>query len=238
MQKISFWASRHIAAARFYIVLIKLLLAVLSYYVGITIYKMQLVIPYQPVYAVAVLLLITGVLFYPCGKKTSVNRRWNYIRQKTGDFLLPLSAVLVFTTWVNNADTIYSSNSAYGSYSIKHPTAQEILNSGKTKETLTRQEKRILKKEFFKQLKTYAAASISGDKTKAGEAWKVVLAIIGMVGLLYLLAALVCNISCAGNDTAAVIIGVLGLVGIIWGFIAVLKAIKRGPKTKPKDKEE
>jgi hypothetical protein len=238
MRKISCWAKHHTAAARLYIVCIKLSLALLSYYTGITLYKMQLVIPYQPVYIAASVLLIAGVVFYPSAKKASLNKRWCYIRQKACDFMLPLSAVLLFTTWVNNADTVYSSNSAYGSYSIKHPSAQEILNSGKTKETLTKQEKRILKKEFFKQLKTYAAASISGNKAKAGEALKIILAIIAMVGLLYLLAALVCSLSCSGSDAAAAIVAVLGVVGIIWGFIAVLKTIKRGPKTNPKDKEK
>ncbi len=222
-----------------YFITIRLLLAALAYYTGITLYKMQVTVPARLLYPAAVLLLVIGVLYYPSGIKKAVAKKLYYTRQKICDFILPLSAVLFFITWVNNADTVNTVNPSYGSsYIVKHPTAQQILNSGKTKETLTRQEKRILKKEFFKQLKIYAAATISGDKAKAGEAWKIVLAVIALVGLLYLLAALACSLSCNGSDAAAVIIGVLGLAGLIWGFIAVLKAIKRGPKNKPEKTTE
>lgn len=236
MQKISIWARGHAVAARVYIVLIKLTLAALSYYVGISLYKMQLLLPVTAMFTIAGILLIAAVLLYPVRGKTVLPKNLYYIRQKACDLMLPLSAVMVFITWVNNADTINISTPAYGSRIIKYPTAQEILSSGKTKDELTKQEKRILKKEFFKQAKEYTVASISGDKAKAGEAWKILLAIIGMVGLLYLLAALACSLSCSGNDAAAVIVGVLGLVGIIWGFTALVKRIKHGPKTEVKTK--
>lgn len=234
MQKISFWAKGHAAAARVYIVLIKLTLAVLSYYAGISLYNMHVLLPVTALFTAAIILLIAAVILYPVNGKTVLPKKLYYIRQKTCDFILPLSAVIVFATWVNNAGTVNLTAPAYASNIIKHPTAQEILRSGKIKEDLTRQEKRILKKEFFKQATIYAASSISGDKEKAGEAWKIMLAIIGMVGLLFLLASLVCSLSCNGSDTAAVIVGVLGLVGIIWGFTALVKRIKRGPKVDSK----
>lgn len=238
MQKISLWAKGHVAAARVYIVLIKLFLTALSYYTAISLYKMQWLLPVGPLYTTAAALLFAAAFYYPVKGKTTVSKKWFYIRQKTCDFLLPLSAVLVFTTWVNNADTRQTNAAVYGSRIIHHPTAKEILESGKTRADLTKIEKRILKKEFFKQAKLYAAYSISGDKAKAGEAWKIMLAIIGMIGLLLLLAALACSLSCGGNDTAAVLVGILGLVGIIWGFTALVKRIKRGPKTTTSNKEQ
>lgn len=87
-------------------------------------------------------------------------------------------------------------------------------------------------------MKNYAAATVRGDKAASGEAWKIMLAIIGMIGLLFLLASLACSLSCSGNDTAAVLVGILGLVGIVWGFVALVKRIKRGPKTTTTNKEQ
>jgi len=229
MQKISYWASRHIMAARFFIVIIKIALVVLACYTGTTLYKMHLLLPANLFYGIAFLLMAAAVIFYPADKKTN-NRKLLFARKKISDFILPLSAVLLITAWVNNADVVHSNTAAYGSNIVKRPTAQEILKSGKTRAELTGREKRVLKREFFKQLKIYAAATLSGDKARAGEAWKIILAIIALVGLLYLLAALVCSLSCNGSDTAAVLVGVLGLAGLIWGFIAILKAINRKQK--------
>lgn len=149
MQKISHWARCHVAAARVLIVFIKITLAVLAYFTGITLYKMQLFFPVVPLFTFAAVLLTGAVLFYPVYGKTKLSKKLFYIRQKTCDFLLPLSAVIIFTTWVNNADTINISTVTYGSHIIKHPTAQEILRSGKTKAGLTKIEKRILKKSFL-----------------------------------------------------------------------------------------
>ena len=225
MQKISYWASCNINSARFLIVTIKILIAALAYYTGMALYKMQLILPAAEIYFFTLVLLIATVIFYPLEKK-----KLHYIKQKICDFILPLCAFLVFTIWVNNANVVNTSAVAYGSSIVKHPTAQEILKSGKIKASLSVKEKRILKKEFFKQLKVYAAATVTGNKAKAGEAWKIILAIIALLGLLYLLAALVCSLSCGGSDAAAVIVGVLGLAGLIWGFIALMKAINRKPK--------
>jgi len=235
MQKISYWASSHIRTARFFIVAAKILLAVLACYTGMTLYKMQVILPLAEIYFLAFVLMITAVCFYPSKKKSAATKKIFYIRQKTCDFVLPLCAVLVFTASINNADVLNTSTGVYGSTIIKHPpSAQEILNSNKTRGSLTSKEKRILKKEFFKQLKVYAAATVTGNKAKADEAWKIILAIIALLGLLFLLSALVCSISCNGSDVAAVIIAVLGLAGLIWGFVALMKSIHRGQK-KPKE---
>jgi uncharacterized membrane protein len=238
MQKISVWAKHHQITARFYIACIRLLLAVLAYYVAVTLTQIKIFIPAAPVYAAALLLLVTGVLLYPVIANKKEFKYQFYVRQKFCDFIIPLSAAIVFITWVNNAGNTNASYASGKASIVIKPTAEQILKSGKTKETLTRQEKRILKKEFFHQLKIYAGAVLTGDKEKSAQAWKIILAIVGLVGLLFLLAALACSLSCNGSDAAAVIVGVLGLAGLIWGFIAILKAIKRGPKKKTENKAE
>ena len=114
------------------------------------------------------------------------------------------------------------------------PSAEEILASlqYRDKSSLTRQEKRILKEEFKKQIKIYAVAKITGNKDGASKAVLIILTIIAAIGLLTLLAALACSLSCNGSDAAAVIVGVLGAAAIIWGTIVLVNRISRGPKKK------
>lgn len=229
MKNISYWASCHVKTARLLIICIKFLIAATAYYTGITLYKMQIILPANIIYSISFFVLLIVIAAYPSKRKTAAAKKNIYIKQKICDFILPLSSFLVIATIVNNSDVVFSSG-VYGSAVIKHPTAQQILASGKTKEALTGKEKRVLKKEFFKQLKNYAAATLSGDTDNAGKAWKIILAIIAAVGLLFLLAALVCSLSCGGSDALAILVGILGLAGIIWGLVALIKRIQHGPK--------
>lgn len=230
MKNISYWASCHVKTARLLIVCIKFLLTSVAYYIGITLYKMQIILPSSIIYSISFFALLIVIAVYPSKIKSVVTKKFIYIRQKTCDFILPLSSFLVIATMINNSDVLPASSGVYGSAVIKHPTAQQILASGKTKGALSGKEKRVLKKEFFKQLKNYAAATLSGNKDNAGKAWKIILAIIAAVGLLYLLAGLVCSLSCGGSDALAIFVGVLGLAGIIWGLVALIKRIQHGPK--------
>jgi len=232
MKNISYWAAGHIRAARSLIICIKLALFALAYYTGIMLYKSQLFLPANAIYGGVLTVLLIVVIVYPSVKKERFSKKLNYTRQKICDFILPLCAFSIVATLINNADKPLGYTQALGSHIIKRPTAQDILASGKTKGSFSRKEKRILKKEFFKQLKIYATAKMTGDKAASGEAWKTILVIIGALGLTYLLAALVCNLSCSGSDAAAIIVGVLGLVGIVWGTVALIKRINRGPKNK------
>ena len=61
----------------------------------------------------------------------------------------------------------------------------------------------------------------------------VLLAIIVAVGLLCLVAGLACSLSCSGSDVAAVFVGVVGTVAVIWLLVYVIKVISR-PKKKEK----
>lgn len=227
MKQISYWASTHIAMARLLIVVIKIVMAALAYYTGILLTGMQVKLPAALLNGFALLLMLAVVVCYPKNQKTAGYKKLQYARRKLCDFLLPLCAVMVIIASVNHADIVNISTVAYASTIVKGKTAQEILQSGKSRESLTGKEKRVLKREFFKQLKVYAAAVIKGDEAGSDNAFKVILAIIALLGLLYLLMALVCNLSCGGSDVAAVLVGVLGLAGLIWGFVAVLNAIKR-----------
>jgi uncharacterized protein with PQ loop repeat len=167
------------------------------------------------------------VFNYPSKYKTDASKKVFFIKQKVCNFILPLCAAFIFITWVNNISKANTTGVVFGSNIIKPSEAQKILESGKTKESLSGKEKRILKKEFFKQLKNYLISPVNSDNPKSEKALSIMFAIILLIGLSALLAYLVCNLSCSGYEAAAGLITVFGLIGIIGGFVLLLKAITR-----------
>ena len=63
----------------------------------------------------------------------------------------------------------------------------------------------------------------------------IILTIIGALGALYLVAALSCSLACNGSDAAALAVAILGLAGVIWATMAIIRRISRGAKKKRPD---
>jgi len=235
MRKISFWAKNHRLPAIALLVISKLLLAGIAFYIGLSLLDFNIRVPFY-VFVIALFVLITAALLYPSKRLTSLSKKQFYIRQKSSDFIIAACFFIVIGTLVNNnfpipATTTLASTATTTTIT---PTAEEILASlqYRDKSTLTKKEKRILKDEFKKQLGIYAVAKIKGNKDGAAKALLIVLTIIAALGLLYLVAALACSLSCNGSDVAAVIVGLLGAAAVIWGTVVVIKRISRGPKKK------
>jgi hypothetical protein len=235
MRKISLWAKHHRFEAIALLVVIKLLLAVIAFYIGSALLEMNIHIPFI-VCIIALIVLVVTALLYPSRRFTGLSKKQFYIRQKSCDFLVATCSFVMIGTLFNTNLTIpgVTISSASNVVISTSPSAEEILASlqYRDKSTLTRQEKRILNQEFKKQIKVYAIAKITGNKKGAEKAVFIILTIIVAIGLLALVASLACSLSCNGSDAAAVIVGVLGVAAIIWGTIALVNRISRGPKKK------
>ncbi len=226
MIAISKWARQHSILAIILIVFLKCSLVTLAIYTGLRLtYSGIFINDFIPIVCIPILVLIT--LQYPHVKH-------NYLKRKLLDFSISAISFVCIVTFINNLDNpIKHTNSSYANTVIntkkKSPTANQILASlqYRDKNSLTRKEKRILRKEFNLQLKNYVVYSIQGDNQKKNETGKIILTIVAAVGLLFLLSSLVCSLSCNGADVAAVLVGVIGLTALIWGTIAVIKTIKR-----------
>ncbi len=241
MRKISLWAKRHPFPAIASIVVIKILLAVIAFYIGSVLLEMNIHIPFI-VCIIALIVLAAAAFLYPSHHLTGLSKKQFYIRQKSCDLVIATCSFVMIGTLVNinfpvPGATISSASSVIIS---KTPSAEEIIASlqYRDKSSLTKQEKRILKEEFKKQIKEYAKAKITGNKKDGEKALLIILTIIGAVGLLYLVAALACSLSCNGADVAAVIVVVVGAVAVIWALIAIIKRISKGPKKKEENSPE
>ena len=239
MKHLSIWAKKNPWLARLIIVVSHILILLLAWFTGNEIAGLSDVLP-AFLKIVFLLVFIIAAFSYPVKKDHSNNKLYSYAKQKTCDFLLALSTFGMVTGIVASGEISFGSLSPlYASTPSainknKNPTAEEILASLKyrDKNSLTRVEKRILKTEFKRQLKIWTLAKISGNKEEGSNAGLVILAIIGAVGLFYLVAALSCSLSCNGSDAAAVVVLLLGTAAIVLGLLAVLRSIKRKRRKK------
>jgi hypothetical protein len=233
MKRISLWARKNVSTARLLIVFLRLLLIGLAILTGRNLANIGAYLPSNDIYFWTFVLLSVTVIAYPAKTKSARSKPGSYIRQKTCDFILPLCSFAVIATAVNAFEMPVFVSHVYGTGIIQKPTPQEILASGKTRKMMSRAEKRILKKEFNRQVKRFAVAKITGDEETAGKAWKIALTIIAAVGLTFLLASLACTLSCNGSDAAAVVVMVFGVGAVVLAMILILKRIHRGPKKIP-----
>ena len=234
MRKISVWAKRHRSEAIACIVAMKLILAVIAFYLGSLLSELNINIPF-PAFIITMVVLLTAALLYPSPlRRATLSKKQFYLWQKSCDFAVAACSFAMITTLVNSDGAVTGTPFSFASNVTVSttPTAEEILASlqYRDKSTLTRHEKRILKEEFKKQIKVYAVAKIKGNNDGAGKALLIALTIIGAVGLLYLVAALACTLACNGSDAAAVIVAILGAAAVIWLTVVIIQRISRGPK--------
>jgi ABC-type multidrug transport system fused ATPase/permease subunit len=109
------------------------------------------------------------------------------------------------------------------------PTAESILSKWKANPShkLSRSEKRILKKEFFLQMKQLRKSIVQKDMDATGRTLLIIFTLIMAIGAAGLLALLVCQLSCNGAAFAATAVSLLGGVGLILSTIFVIKAINK-----------
>lgn len=94
-------------------------------------------------------------------------------------------------------------------------TAAQIIQSlqYRDKKTLTRSEKRILKKELRREIKVYKKLP-KPQRPTAQDALLIFLIVLSGIGLLFGLSILVCGISCGGIPALAIILTLFGMGGI------------------------
>lgn len=237
MKQLSLWAKNNHWKARLVIIVSHILILLLAWFTGNEISRLSDELPgYLKI--LFVLVFVIAAFTYPVKKSKAV---YSYAKQKTCDFLLALSTFGMVTGIAASGEIsfgslspLYASTPSAINNNKKDPTAEQILASLKyrDKSSLTRVEKRILKNEFKKQLKVWTLAKISGNKEEGGKAGLLILAIVGAVGLFFLVASLSCSLSCNGSDAAAIVVLLLGTAAIVLGLLAVIRAINRKKRKK------
>jgi hypothetical protein len=246
MKKLSSWAKTHKWPARIIIVTGFILLILLGIITGQLLRDLLVDLPR------AVLFLFIGIylacaLLYPVKKPGAFGgvKQRSYRRQKTCDLLLAGSTFLM-VVFLSNKQTLFPGStsmaapvtatlstlpgdSATRSYKpIKEFSAS--MKDGNGKMLRWKERKKMLKEQI-------RAIKHSNEPSPGGKTALIVLSILIALGLIALLAALSCNISCSGSAGLAILVMVLGTGLVIFLLIRIVQRLTGKRKKEIKNPE-
>jgi hypothetical protein len=246
MHTISIWARDHKWTSRFLVSGIHIVLTGLAFYIGQALQDMSILFS-NSLFWGAMLSFIAIAACYPDKKtkKAYASASVYYMHQKTCDFLLPVFTFLMICFIGNSPGNLFLSSFTSQGASLVQPADRE--NSVKKTEDvkpavrglkLSRTERKALVRKLKTQIKQAFQQVNEQKKNRGTKIALVVLASLVSLGLLYLVAALACSLSCNGSEAAAIAVLVLGITGIITLLVVVIKAIFRTKREKPVEVEE
>ena len=236
--KVSTWAKRNPWTARILIVSSHLLLTIFAILLGFILTNLGISIP-EYTFLSACLIFSIGLIIYPlkAEKGSRCSKIQFYQRQKMADLILAGATFIMvlqlangyFTNEIKPVERVWNIT-AQACYvkvtqteavapAIENPTEKQI-----EKNITSRKEKRSSVQSSIQKLQSQI-----NKRTEGGKAGLGILLIIGSLGLLFLVVALACNLSCSGAEGAAVMVGILGGAAIIF---LMLKAFKMMGKKK------
>lgn len=245
MRKLSLWGKNNKILARIIIVTSFILLTALGIATGLLLTDVGVSISPAAMF-VFFCLYFTGLVAYPAkslrGKK--LNAAAFYVRQKSCDFLLAGSTFCMIVYFSNRPAEIFNYSAPLHAalpVSAKLPTdstlkayktmaAFSAFLKDETGKSLKWKEKKKLLKEQIRAIKK------DNDLSKGAKVGLIILSVLGALGLLYLVSALACNLSCGGSEGAATLVMIGGAALTVFLLIIVIRAIL-GRKKKPKNPE-
>lgn len=246
MKKLSFWARTHIWPARIIIVTGLILLILLGILTGQLFRDLLVDLP-QAVLFLFICMYLAGALLYPVkrqGACVAVKQR-SYWRQKSCDLLLAGSTFLM-VVFLSNKQTLFP-----GSISMAAPvtaTASSLpgdssmrsykpikefsasMKDGNGKMLKWKERKKMLKEQI-------RAIKHSKEPSPGGKTALIILSILIALGLIALLAALSCSISCSGSAGLAILVMVLGTGLVIFLLIRIVQRLTGKRKKEIKNPE-
>jgi short-subunit dehydrogenase len=242
MKQLSYWARNNKWKARLLIILSWIALTFLGIYIGTNLSNWGIQLPRVMLGIVITSFLLT-VFLYPLQKqKGQKGNGPAYYRQKTFDLVLAVCSFSMVIYVSNNPDVLFQqSENLYAASSIpsslpKDSSARSYKSNAEFSASLKDENGNPLKwKERKKLLKKQVKGIKSSRDLSGGEKFLLTfLACLAAAGLLYLVGALSCSLSCAGSEAAAIIVGIGGLGLVIFLLVITIRSIHGKNKRKAK----
>ncbi len=241
MRAISLWAYYHKMATRFIIAFIHFSLILAAMMLAGYWQQTETVVSTLLLNVVACVAVLLSVAAHVLHKK----RKWSgwhpigYAVVRFKYFMVVIATFTAVLTWFyTNSHIRYdSSTTLQGSFvtqeakKMQKPVWKDYGDEMKYYNDLQQYYKTLSRKELRAELKTMMKMHKQG-RSDAGDTGLIILIILAALVATYFLLALACEVSCAGSDAGAIAISVVGLAGIIWGTIALIKLVKRKSKQK------
>lgn len=243
MKRLSLWGKDHKGSARIIIVVSFLLLTTLGIITGSLLTDVGVSISSATMLVFA-FVYFAGIAAYPSkslkGKKLSAAAF--YVRQKSCDLLLAASTFCMIVYFSNQPGAVFDYSTPLNA-AIPAATSFPKDSTVKTYKPISvfsasmkdENGKQLKWKERKKLLKEQLRAiKNSKDPSDGGKAALIILSVVVALGLLYLVAALACNISCNGSEGAAIVLAIGGTALVIFLLVIAIRAIT-GRKKKVKE---
>lgn len=241
MKKISVWARHHIWPARVIIITSIIILNILAIITGMFLFQLNIVL--SPVLlSISLAVYYIVFLLYPSKRqKQKISSSLFYKKQKICDALLAactFTAVLFisndqfqriqyFSPVQASSNSLLPADSSIKAYkSIAKFSAS--LKTPEGKKLQLKERKKLLKQQVM-------AVKNDPDMSKSNKVLLIILSSIVALGLLGLVAALACGISCDGSALGAILVGLGGTALVIFLLVVAIRAIN-GKKRKQKRK--
>jgi len=234
MKKISVWAKHHPWTARIIIVVSFILLNVLGFTTGLLLHDSGIYLPLAVLLFFACL-YATGFIAYPFKTKNGKYRLGasRYVRQKTCDILLAGSTYLMIVYCGNHKEILFRYsipfNRALASNTIlpKDSTLKTYKSIAAFKSSIKDVNGKL---HSWKERKKLLKEQVSGikkanDLSDGAKTALIILSVLLALGLIYVVAALACTLSCDGSEVAAVVVGIGGTGLVIFLLILVIRSI-------------
>jgi arginine exporter protein ArgO len=244
MKKISYWAKNHKLQARIIIVICFIVLNILAITSGYLLQQIGVLL--QPVFLLCCFaVFIIAMIVYPSKYRKGFNLSASafYHLQKAGDFIIVACTFCMIFYLSNQPQNLFRFYPQINA-NVINPTPKdnvakpyksisEFYSSLKDKDgnSLKWKERKKLLKEQIRSIKK------DNNLSKTSKTLLIILSVLVATGLFFLVAALSCNLSCSGSDTAAAIVGIGGTAVIIFLLVLAIRAIT-GKKRKRKKASE
>ena len=247
IKKLSLWAKNHKWTTRLLIIAAFILLDITGIIIGLLMNDLNIMLPPVTFY-IFVILFFVAMGLYPdkATKGTLYSKHRFYIRQKTCDLVLAGSAFLMIVC-ISNDNMIFKENyipvnaATQNSFAfIRDSTLKPYKSIAVFSASMKDKEGKLLKWKERKKLLKEQSKGIkkANDISKGGKAALMVLCGLVASGLLTLVLAWSCSLSCSGSDGAAILVGVGGTVAVIFLVILAGRLIYGKKKKQKNIKEE
>ena len=241
-KQLSFWAREHKWLSRFIIVFSFIVMNVLGIITGLLFN--DLAITFSSWFIVLTVLTF-GIAWMKYPRRNPVTgkaeKNCDYIMRKTCDAVLIGTTFLMFVYFGNREATPFSapvfSASAVNSFSLPKDSTKTYKSIEEFRKSLKDENGKPLKLKERKKLLKEQVKAIKKDKTtsRGDKVGLIILCVLLALVLAYAVAAIACSLSCSGSEGAAVVVAVLGLVGVGLLTFFLIRGIVRKSR---REKEE
>lgn len=212
MKQLSYWAKANPGTARLLIVLIYFVINIAGLIAGSLLWESGIELKDSFMFILAVT-VVSLYIIYP--------EKAVYYKRKVFHGLMAVCTFLIITFFGNqmqnpNPQLFFVKTTQ----AVTHLANNEQHNTYKP--TASKKEKRLQKKETRKLWKKLA---VQNDRSKGTKIFLIILTVIVALALLFLLAAISCNIACAGVEAVAILVALAGTFGIVFGAVRIIQRI-------------